>query len=193
MKKIIILLIILICGYYFWIKFISIQRNNHEKVTENIEKMRITESPKWYLVNVLEKEDYDDAHIKGSINVPLLELDSFLKKIDADKAVPLIFYCTNYYCTSSDVAAQKAAKKGFEKVYVYRGGIAEWYQANKVDQKYEIEGPCEMSYLQFVIIPEKDLIDSSIDIIDEDAVEENQKINIISINDLQKILKEDTL
>lgn len=193
MKKIILLCILFAASYYGWKKFFKPQVS-FVQLTEIIEKKTINdEKPEYYLINVLEKEDFEDAHIRGSIHVSMADMDGFLKKIEHHKDVPLIFYCSNYYCTSSDLAAQKAIKKGFQAVSVYKGGIAEWFQKNKSDSSHEIEGPCQMPYLQFVIIPESEDIDSLVDVIDEDVVEENEKIKIITINDLQKILKKVTL
>lgn len=193
MKKIVILLLIVLAGYYSWKKFAKWEVGAKNKIEIKEIKKDSIEKPPFYLVNVLEKQDYDDAHIKGSIHVSMADLDAFLKKIEHNKEVPIIFYCTNYYCTSSDLAAQKAIRKGFEQVFIYKGGIAEWFQTNKLDKSYELEGECQMPYLQFVIIPETEGIDPLVDIIDEDFFEENQKIKIISINDLQKILKEATI
>jgi rhodanese-related sulfurtransferase len=189
MKKIIFLFLLAVVTYYGWKKWYQPKISSVQN-TEVIEKKTTNhEKPEYYLINVLEKEDFDDAHIKGSIHVSMADIDAFLKKIEHHKEVPLIFYCSNYYCTSSDLAAQKAIKKGFQAVSVYKGGIAEWFQKNKSDPSHEIEGPCQMPYLQFVIIPEFDGIDPLVDVIDEDIVEDNEKIKIITINDLQKILK----
>lgn len=92
------------------------------------------------VINVLDKSLYDDAHIKGSINVTLENLDAHAKKLD--KNADIIVYCSNYMCSTSDYAAKKLRDAGFEHVWVYAGGTAEWYQAG-----LPIIGPAKSSYL----------------------------------------------
>jgi rhodanese-related sulfurtransferase len=92
------------------------------------------------VVNVLDKELFDDCHIAGSINIPLDELDQKMDSIARD--ADLVFYCSNYQCTGSGYAAAKFREKGFENVRVYEGGMAEWYQAG-----LPIEGDHLKAYL----------------------------------------------
>lgn len=85
------------------------------------------------IVNVLDKEDYDKAHIKGSISIPYEELivDGW-KKLDKGKEI--ITYCKNTMCSASREAAEFLGGKGFS-VKAYEGGIEEWTKA-----KYPAEG-----------------------------------------------------
>lgn len=145
------------------------------------------ESPSFYLVNVLDKREYDDAHIKGSIHVPFGEVSRFLNSI-SDQSIPLIFYCSNYYCTSSDAAAKIAIKKNFKNVLVYKGGMAEWYQAGQEDKEFAYEGAGKADYLRVVILPEEVLLNEEEDIVDEDS-QKTPHFKIISINSLQNFLK----
>ena len=98
------------------------------------------------VVNVLDPEYYDDAHIAGSINISVDDLDKAAQQWDKDAEI--IFYCTNYWCTSSGYAAGQLAKQGFKKVYAYEGGMAEWHQKG-----YPSEGPRTKSYLSKVMKP----------------------------------------
>lgn len=98
------------------------------------------------VVNVLDKEYHIDCRIKGSINVTVDNLDS--KAATWDKDSEVVFYCTNYYCTSSGWAAEQLAKKGFKHVFAYEGGMAEWHQ-----KAYPADGPCKKGYLEKVIKP----------------------------------------
>jgi rhodanese-related sulfurtransferase len=47
------------------------------------------------LVDVLPREEYEEAHLRGAINIPLKELD---RKSTArlDPAAPVIVYCHDY-------------------------------------------------------------------------------------------------
>jgi rhodanese-related sulfurtransferase len=98
------------------------------------------------IVNVLDKEYHDDCHIKGSIHVTVDDLEK--KAASWDKNSEIVFYCTNFYCTSSGWAADQATKMGFKHVYAYEGGMAEWYQKG-----YPVEGQCKKAYLTKKITP----------------------------------------
>lgn len=99
-----------------------------------------------YVINVLDKESYEDCRIAGSINVPFDQIETFAK--DLNRSAEVVVYCANYMCTSSMASAQKLKEMGFENVWAYEGGTAEWYQMNKkTDGKYPVEGTCHASYL----------------------------------------------
>ena len=93
------------------------------------------------VINVLDKDWYDDCHIKGSISVPFSELDEFVKKLDTEKA-EIVLYCSNYFCTSSMYACNHLKEMGFKHVWAYEGGTAEWYQL-----RLPVEGPSQRAYL----------------------------------------------
>ncbi len=99
-----------------------------------------------YVINVLDKESYEDCRIAGSINVPFDEVENFAKNLNRKSEV--VVYCANYMCSASMSAAQKLKEMGFENVWAYEGGTAEWYQLGlKAEGKYPIEGTCQASYL----------------------------------------------
>jgi rhodanese-related sulfurtransferase len=98
------------------------------------------EKIKLKVINVLEKNYYDDAHIKGSINVPFMSLEQFVSPLN--RKTPLVVYCANYHCSASGAAAQQLLKMGFSLVHAYEGGTAEWRQLG-----YPIDGPAQETYL----------------------------------------------
>jgi rhodanese-related sulfurtransferase len=188
MRKLFLLFLLSLPIIYFYrhtIKeSISNIMNHHKKTKSDI----IIDQPSYYLINVLDAKEFQDAHIKGSINVPFSKINTFLNTIE-NKEIPLIFYCSNYYCTASDAAAKIAVKKNFKTVFVYKGGMAEWYQASKENNIFEYEGPAKEEYLQIVILPQEEVLDPELDIIDEDNTN-TEGFKIISINNLQNFLKE---
>ncbi len=103
------------------------------------------------VINLLSKDLYDDAHIKGSINISLGELEAAAQQWDRN--TPIVVYCSNYACTSSGLAAKKLAKLGFTNVKAYEGGTAEWYQLYQKDSTYGFEGPGKQGYLTMVLKP----------------------------------------
>lgn len=98
-----------------------------------------------FVVNVLEKKQYDDCHIAGSVHVLVKELDAFAATVDKEQS-DIVFYCSNYMCSASGFAAQKFKKMGFKQVAAYEGGTAEWYQ-----QGLPTDGPAQEPYLKVVM------------------------------------------
>lgn len=89
------------------------------------------------LLNVNDKDSFDDARIKGSIHATY---DTLEKQAQGwDKKSAIVTYCTDYACTESHRVAKKLMGLGFENVAVYSGGIREWYQQSD-KSKYSIEG-----------------------------------------------------
>jgi rhodanese-related sulfurtransferase len=93
------------------------------------------------VINVLSPEYYTDAHIKGSMNVPLDELKDFASITPKDTTI--VVYCAGYICSSSAQAWHTLHELGFDRLYAYEGGTNEWYQA-----KLPIVGACTMDYLK---------------------------------------------
>jgi rhodanese-related sulfurtransferase len=47
------------------------------------------------LVDVLPREEYEETHLRGAINIPLKELDR-KSTASLDRAAPVIVYCHDY-------------------------------------------------------------------------------------------------
>jgi rhodanese-related sulfurtransferase len=178
--------IILISFFVFSVIFVIIyfsyfkkNKNFNKNINENSEKLLI--------INVLDKELYEDSHIFGSVQCDIDNLDNFLKNIS--KRAVLIFYCANYLCKSSFEAAKMAKELGYENVFAYEGGIAEWYQRGKSNDEFRVSGPCKMQYLEVIAL--KKNIDSK----NKDLyVEKNDAVvNIISADDLLKMIKNNNI
>lgn len=79
------------------------------------------------VVNVLPRGAYDTIHIKGSISIPLDELEAGRWK-DLDKGKEVITHCSAYGCGKSAAAARILEEQGFD-VKAYEGGMKEWAEA----------------------------------------------------------------
>jgi rhodanese-related sulfurtransferase len=80
------------------------------------------------IINVLDEDAYQKAHIPTSINVPLQSSD-FVEQVGAvteSKNAPVVVYCANEQCDASPKAARKLEDAGFDKVYDYEGGVEAW-------------------------------------------------------------------
>ena len=97
------------------------------------------------VINVLGDTTYNDCHIKNTINVPLSQLEEFVKTLARDEE--LIVYCASYKCPASSNAQQLLTDLGFSNVRAYEGGINEWYQKG-----YPCEGPCKEAYIHEKVV-----------------------------------------
>lgn len=98
-------------------------------------------STQFFLVNVLDPQYYyEDCHIRGSINVSLDNLEDWAKNLD--KETRIVVYCASYVCPMALTAYMKLHAMGFVNVWVYEGGMNEWYHMN-----LPVEGPCRQPYL----------------------------------------------
>jgi len=103
-----------------------------------------------FVINLLDKPLYDDCHIAGSVQVSYTDLESYAKNLSRE--TPIVVYCSNYQCTASGQGYKILKKMGFEHVWAYEGGMAEWYQL-----KYPVAGSCSMKYLaKSVPMPDED-------------------------------------
>ena len=86
------------------------------------------------LLDVLPAHEYKREHLPQAVNVPLQDLTAastkFLRK---DQAV--IVYCWDYQCDLSARAAWRLESMGFQEVYRYTAGKADWLAAG-----WETEG-----------------------------------------------------
>jgi len=78
------------------------------------------------LVNVLSPQDYHLGSIRGSLRIPLAELNQRYGELDAKREV--ITYGAGRSSTASGEAAQFLDKKGF-LVRAYEGGLDDWKAA----------------------------------------------------------------
>jgi rhodanese-related sulfurtransferase len=97
--------------------------------------------PELMVINVLDKEYFDDCHIKGSIHIPFEEITKKLNSLDKTKQY--VFYCSDYACSSSTYIAKMFLDAGFKNVWDYVDGMSGWFQAH-----LPCEGACKKSYLE---------------------------------------------
>jgi len=130
-----------------------------------------------YLIDVNDKDIFNDIKIKGAIN---LNYENAKKEAsNFNKDFKLIFYCSDYFCPTSDLTAEIFYELGFKNLFVYKGGIQEWYQLSlKNPEDYQIEGAAKSKFLN-----------RSIEKPESEKNLEESTIKIISAQDLSKLLK----
>jgi rhodanese-related sulfurtransferase/CBS domain-containing protein len=80
------------------------------------------------LVEVLPAKEYRREHLPKSINIPLSDLNpETAQQLRKDQAI--IVYCADYRCDVSARAAWRLESMGFQEVYRYTAGKADWLSA----------------------------------------------------------------
>ncbi len=92
---------------------------------------RIERDEDMVLINVLEPEQFETAHIPGSINIPVSS-DDFENRVEdaaGGKDRPIVVYCASTACDASAKAAEKLDEAGFSNVDDYEDGTKAWKEA----------------------------------------------------------------
>jgi rhodanese-related sulfurtransferase/predicted transcriptional regulator len=75
------------------------------------------------LLDVRPAEEYRDRHIKGSLSVPLKELESHL--LNLSRKQEIVAYCRGPYCVLAVQAVEIMRKKGF-KAFRLKDSVLDW-------------------------------------------------------------------
>jgi rhodanese-related sulfurtransferase len=78
------------------------------------------------VVDVRRPREWADAHIEGSVNIPLNHLEERIGELPRDRR--LVVHCATGY--RSSIAASLLARRGFEHLAELTGGMAAWAQRN---------------------------------------------------------------
>jgi rhodanese-related sulfurtransferase len=82
------------------------------------------------LVEVLPEQHFRQAHLPGAVSVPFDdEFDIHVQYVVPDKNTPVIVYCADDKCDLSPKAAEHLDRLGYNKVFDYSGGKADWQRA----------------------------------------------------------------
>src|SRR5262252_7277512 len=77
------------------------------------------------LVEVLPREEYEELHLPGAINIPLKELTAESAR-QLDRARGVVVYCWDGLCDMSPRAACWLTTMGFTRVHDYAFGKVDW-------------------------------------------------------------------
>lgn len=105
----------------------------------------VLESGDAVVLNVLSEEQYEDAHIPGSVNAPL-DSDRFrdrVRRLIPDRSTPVITHCSSTTCQASTTAARQLEAMGYEQVSDFKAGMEGWTGLGLVTESGPgpIEGP----------------------------------------------------
>ncbi|NLY42943.1 MAG: rhodanese-like domain-containing protein [Clostridiaceae bacterium] len=76
-----------------------------------------------FIIDVRTPSEYEELHIKGSINIPVDQIKDRLVEVVQNYGAKIIFYCSKG--VRSQTALEEALELGFENVYNLRS-INDW-------------------------------------------------------------------
>ena len=93
-------------------------------------KQKLDEGEIATVVEVLDAPYYKKFHLPQAINVPLGDdFESRIQKAVPDKSAPVVVYCQDETCEASPEAARRMEAIGYDNVYDYAAGKADWRDA----------------------------------------------------------------
>ncbi len=91
------------------------------------------------LIDARFARDYEAAHLKGAISVPVDANDVERRRTTAhiSKDAHIVLYCQSAACKFAETVAFKLSEDGFSNASIFRGGWAEWVAKNGKPKKAE--------------------------------------------------------
>jgi molybdopterin/thiamine biosynthesis adenylyltransferase/rhodanese-related sulfurtransferase len=105
------------------------------------------------LVDVRERDEWDQGHIPGAVHVPRGFLESRIEQAAPDRTRPVILYCASG--SRSAFAAQTLQDLGYEHVSSLAGGFTDWKRNGYPTVVPQSLGPAQRTrYSRHILIPE---------------------------------------
>jgi len=89
-------------------------------------KASIDGKQKMVIVDTRTPDEFAQARIVGSVNIPAGFVRTLSNRLPKDKGTLLVFYCRGMGCTLSPEAAAEAASLGYTNLAIYQAGIPDW-------------------------------------------------------------------
>lgn len=77
-----------------------------------------------FILDVRTKEEFDEAHIEGAVQIPVDELETRLDEIENYKDAPMLVYCRSG--NRSSIAVEILLENNFTKIYHMSDGYMNW-------------------------------------------------------------------
>jgi rhodanese-related sulfurtransferase len=97
---------------------------HHYKAVSSREAEKIIKNIDPIVLDVRTPMEYNIGHLKGSILIPVRELQYRYKEMESHKNRDILIYCATG--NRSTVAAKILIDNGFKKIYNLSGGITDW-------------------------------------------------------------------
>lgn len=106
------------------VSFLAFDAAAYENLPPSVLAQRIEDAADsgYIILDIRSREDYEEGHIPGALNIPLRELGYRLYELDKTKDI--IVYCN--IGAQSKVACEILANAGFKDVYNLTDGLKAW-------------------------------------------------------------------
>ncbi len=85
------------------------------------------------------EQDYGYMHIAGAMSCPYTIAKQLKPILELDRNRLIVVYCSSNSCPMAEVLATRLDELLFRRVYIFSGGLKEWYNA-----KYPLERGLEV-------------------------------------------------
>ena len=101
----------------------------------------LVESDTAILLDARTTEEFESCHISKAVSLPSSQFEGKYNNI-ADLLADcktIITYCEGIHCTDSSMLAMELHKKGYQDIFIYKGGIEEWIElGNPLESKNDV-------------------------------------------------------
>ncbi|OGH01998.1 MAG: hypothetical protein A2600_04630 [Candidatus Lambdaproteobacteria bacterium RIFOXYD1_FULL_56_27] len=98
-----------------------------EEISAEQAHQRMAKKNEVVLLDVRTPAEYEQAHVEGSLLIPVQDLQTQMGQLDKHKNKEILVICRSG--NRSYTAAAMLKEKGFEKAFNVSGGVMSWYQA----------------------------------------------------------------
>ena len=95
-----------------------------QEVTVNDVDRRVKSKESFILLDVREKDEWDEGHLPGATHIPRGFLEQRIEKVVAEKDTPIVAYCAGG--SRSAFAARTLQHLGYKNVVSMAGGYGDW-------------------------------------------------------------------
>jgi molybdopterin/thiamine biosynthesis adenylyltransferase/rhodanese-related sulfurtransferase len=105
------------------------------------------------IVDVREREEWDEGHLPGAVHVPRGHLESRIERAAPDKSRPVLVYCASG--NRSAFAAKTLEELGYDHVVSLAGGFTDWKRnGNPFEIPEALDESKRRRYSRHLLIPE---------------------------------------
>jgi molybdopterin/thiamine biosynthesis adenylyltransferase/rhodanese-related sulfurtransferase len=120
--------------------------------TQALDSLRDSERG-WVIVDVREREEWDEGHLPGAVHVPRGHLESRIERAAPDKSGPVLVYCASG--NRSAFAAKTLEELGYDHVVSLAGGFTDWKRnGNPFEIPEALDESKRRRYSRHLLIPE---------------------------------------
>jgi len=98
----------------------------------------LMESEDILLFDARTKDEFNEGHLPKAISFPVYEFARVYPEVKGlfTEGKTIVTYCSSVTCTDSPLLAKKLFAKGYEEIFVFRGGFKDWSELH-----YPVEYP----------------------------------------------------